>query len=272
MKPLLIRFSILVGILLLIIGVGTVGFIIVENMSPLDAFYFTVVTVATVGYGDVHPITEAGKILAVFVIVAGVGTFSAVIINSAGLIFEGRQNEVRRQRNNVLIGLFFSEVGTPLLEQLIRFDPGIADIQGQAIVHQGWTASDFVQLSKKIESHEYILDHNKIEFERLKSSLGEKTDFLIRLIESPTLLEHESFTEILWATLHLREELFARKSFHDLPETDISHLVGDSKRVYVLLARMWVNYMRYLKNAYPYLFSLAVRNNPFDEKRSPIVI
>jgi voltage-gated potassium channel len=271
MKPLLVRFSILLGILLLILVAGTTGFMIVENLPPLDAFYFTIVTVATVGYGDIHPVTQGGIILAICLIVAGVGTFSAVIISSAGLIFEGRQVEIRRQRNNVLIGLFFSEIGTPLMEQLISFDPNVAEMRKQAIVHSDWTTRDFVQLSKRIARYDYVLDNNLIELDHLRKLLGEKTDFLLRLIESPSLLEHESFTELLWAAIHLREELSARNNLHDLPQTDIAHLVGDSKRVYVLLVKRWVDYMRYLKNAYPYLFSLAIRNNPFDEKHSPIV-
>lgn len=49
------------------------------------------------------------------------------------------------------------------------------------------------------------------------------------------------------------------------------HLAGDVDRVYGLLARFWLEYMRYLKGNYPYLFSLAVRTNPFDECASPVV-
>jgi hypothetical protein len=56
-----------------------------------------------------------------------------------------------------------------------------------------------------------------------------------------------------------------------LPETDLNHLANDIKRVYVLLTGQWVGYMRYLKRSYPYLFSLALRTNPFSEEISPVV-
>ena len=46
------------------------------------------------------------------------------------------------------------------------------------------------------------------------------------------------------------------------------HLVGDIKRLYSLLICEWLDYMRHLKDHYPYLFSLAIRTNPFDEKAS----
>lgn len=271
MKSLFLRFGILLGVLVLVVSAGTIGFMIVENLSFLDSFYFTIVTVATVGYGDVHPISEAGKILSICLIIAGVGTFSAVIVNSAGLIFERRQDDIRRQRNNVLIGLFFSEIGTPLLIQFVALDPGGSELRGEAFVKSDWTKRDFISLRKQILHHLYSLNVTGVTLEHLRSLLVDKTDFLVRLIESPSLLEHESFTELLWATIHLREELGARNSFQDLPQTDIAHLLNDSIRVYRLLTSRWVEYMRYLKNAYPYLFSLAVRKNPFNEKRSPIV-
>ena len=52
--------------------------------------------------------------------------------------------------------------------------------------------------------------------------------------------------------------------FKDLPETDYQHLSGDIKRAYILLISQWLNYMQHLQEDYPYLFSLAIRTNPFD--------
>jgi len=98
-----------------------------------------------------------------------------------------------------------------------------------------------------------------------------KRDFLVRLLENPNLLEHESFTDLLWAAFHLTEELDARGGFHGLPDTDRQHLAGDVKRVYSQLALQWLAYMEHLKTDYPYLFSLALRMNPFDPNTSPVV-
>jgi hypothetical protein len=94
---------------------------------------------------------------------------------------------------------------------------------------------------------------------------------LVRLLENPTLLEHESFTNLLWAVFHLAEELAARGSFTQLPQTDYQHLAGDIKRIYVLLVHQWLNYMEHLKDNFPYLFSLAMRTNPFDQEASPVL-
>ena len=271
MKPLLARSGLLISLLVFVMAAGTIGFTVVEHLSLFDAFYLTVVTVATVGYGDVHPVTQAGRVVAIFVIVAGVGTFSGVVVNSASVLFERRQDAARRERTNVLIGLFFSEVGSRLLALFVPLDPGGADLRQDALVQPDWTERRFVALRKRVQTHAYALDPARMDFSRLRTMLAEKTDFLLRLIESPSLIEHEGFTELLRATVHLREELSVRDSFEGLPQTDVTHLTNDAKRVYSLLVGRWVDHMRYLQKAYPYLFSLALRNNPFDEKRSPIV-
>ena len=57
----------------------------------------------------------------------------------------------------------------------------------------------------------------------------------------------------------------------DLPESDYRHLARDAERVYGLVVPEWLDYMRYLKASYPYLFSFAMRTNPFEEQASVVV-
>ena len=101
--------------------------------------------------------------------------------------------------------------------------------------------------------------------------LKEKGDLLLRQMENPDLIEHGSFTELLWATVHLRDELMSRKNLKGLPETDLAHLANDARRAYSNLVGQWLDYLQYLKGRYPYLFSLALRTNPFVENPSTIV-
>jgi len=85
------------------------------------------------------------------------------------------------------------------------------------------------------------------------------------------LLEHQSFTELLQAVFHLAEELERRGDLFSIPDSDVAHLQKDVERVYRLLCSEWLSYMNHLKNHYPYLFSLAMRINPFDTSASVIV-
>jgi hypothetical protein len=62
-----------------------------------------------------------------------------------------------------------------------------------------------------------------------------------------------------------KTEGYSKSSIKQLSKNDCNHIAGDIKRAYNLLVFGWLSYMKYLKDNYPYLFSLAIRLNPFDE-------
>jgi hypothetical protein len=138
-------------------------------------------------------------------------------------------------------------------------------------VKYNWSEQEFKDVNKSLNKYEYMVEIIKINLSDLRSHLIEKRDFLIRLIENPILFEHESFTGVLRAVFHLTEELQSREDIVNLPPSDYKHLTGDIKRVYGLLVKQWLDYMKHLKSNYPYLFSLAMRTNPFDKEATPIV-
>ena len=102
--------------------------------------------------------------------------------------------------------------------------------------------------------------------EELKKFLISKRECLLRLLENPNLLEHESFTDLLWAISHLTEELSFHKALTQLSGDDLKHLAKDIKRAYASLVHEWIAYMKHLKDDYPYIFSLSIRDNPFRKK------
>jgi voltage-gated potassium channel len=271
MTKVLRRLAVVVGVALIILTAGTLGFAVVEKLSLIDAAYFTIVTVATVGYGDIHPLTVAGKMLAIVLIRVGVGTFSGVMVNSVGLLVERREQQSRQNRVSALVGLFYSEVGNTLIRELVAADPGRDALGREASIRAEWTDRDFTDLRSRVQQHKYVINYAPTTFQKLKETLGANTDLLLRLYENPTLTDEESFTELLRATLHLREELALRQSLSDLPGTDTAHLAFDAQRVYAPLAKQWLEYVYLLRKVRPYLFSLAVRINPFGEARSPVV-
>jgi hypothetical protein len=182
-----------------------------------------------------------------------------------------REKRARLEKLNMVIGTFFSEVGTLFLAYLSDADPKLDSIRKDLIVTNNWSHQEFAQVSRRLKSYDYGIQIQAVSLEDLRSFLLGKRDFLVRLLENPSLLEHESFTELLRAVFHLTEELTSREDLKDLPEADTAHLTGDIKRAYVLLVHQWLDYMRHLKDNYPYLFSLAMRTNPFDQSASPIV-
>jgi branched-subunit amino acid transport protein len=179
-------------------------------------------------------------------------------------VLKQRERDALRQKLNMVIGVFFSEVGTPLLRDGFGFVQDCGGLAERLMVSGLWKDADFTAALDFLKGHEVSINSRNGNLSALRSFLVARRQFMLGLLENPNLLEHDDFTELLWAVFHLLEELEARRDFSSLPETDLDHLSGDIKRAYMHLLHQWVIYMRHLKNDYPYLFSLAVRTNPLN--------
>jgi Trk-type K+ transport system membrane component len=102
-----LKYRIYVVILFFVFLIGMIGLITLEQFPPLDAFYFIVSTVSTVGYGDLHPVTPFGKLLAIVIIIAGVGCFVGVVANSIEYIVDQKERKLRSDKLNMLIEISF---------------------------------------------------------------------------------------------------------------------------------------------------------------------
>jgi len=189
-----------------------------------------------------------------------------LILNS---LLARREKQAMLKKMEMAIGAFFTEVGTALLGSLAQFD-GHDAAMTQAITSNDWSAQGFERAGKYVRAHNYQIDSQRGDLVQLKALLLDKRTFMLRLLENPNLLEHESFTDLLLATFHLTEELALRADLRHLPKADYNHLSTDIKRAYVLLIAEWLAYVRHLKADYPYIFSLVMRTNPFDTNVSPI--
>jgi hypothetical protein len=244
---------------------------VIENLSFLDALYFTIVTVSTVGYSDIHPVTAAGKIFCIFLIIVGIGIFLTLLTNVAQWLVQRQQYRLHRHRMNMLIGVFFTEVGNQLLHTFTQFDPNIGSVRKDFLVEEQWSDAEYIQLRKRLGGYEHTVEPERLDLEALHNFLNAKGDMLLRQLENADIIENETFAELLWAVVHLRDELAARPALTNLPATDIAHLANDVKRAYSLLTLEWTDYLQYLKTRYPFQFSLALRSNPFVENPSAVV-
>jgi hypothetical protein len=264
-----IKFYLAVFTALLLIGIF--GFMAIEKFSVVDAIYFSIVTMATVGYGDLHPQTAAGKILALVLIVGGVGTFLGVVASVTEIFLKRRQESFRRQKLHMVAGLYYSEMGTGLLRQFARMDPEIDSLRRILKISDNWTNDDFDKAKESLSKHSFSVDIQRGDLGVMRDYLQERADLLLRMLENPLLEEHGNFSDLLRAVFHLRDELVHRADLSGLPDSDQRHLEGDIVRIYRLLVIEWLAHMHYLKNKYGYLLSLAVRINPFDPGASAVV-
>jgi hypothetical protein len=194
--------------------------------------------------------------------------FVTLIINR---LLMRREKHLIMDKLNVLIGTFFSVIGTRLLRYCAAWDPHLDRIRPEVGRGVDCPENEYRRVRLRLEKFEYAVDFKKVDFDELRRFLEKKSDFMLRLLENPHLLEHASFTNLLRSVFHLTEELVAREGLRELPDSDYRHLAGDMERVYRLIALEWFDYMRYLRTSYPYLFSFAMRTNPFEEQASVVV-
>jgi len=211
----------------------------------------------------------------IWIYLVGDVAFVPIEVLLVGIVIERllarRERQALLQKMNMVIGTFFSEVGTPLLGDLTRAlaDPGAA--ARTLNLSADWTPADYRRALKALAHLPTDIDPDRINLPHLHAFLADRRDMLVRLLANPNLLEHEAFTDLLWAVFHLMEELSARPALDDLPETDRRHLAGDAQRVYRRLVRQWLRYVRHLQVAYPYIFSIVVRTHPLQPNPSPTV-
>lgn len=186
-------------------------------------------------------------------------------------LLTSRERRALLKKLNMLIGTFQIEAGAELIRRCSAFAGDLTEIRTRLTVNQKWTSREFQAAAAFVRSTDLQIDSRSADLNSLKALLEAKRQFLLSLLANPNLLEHDTFTDLLWAVFHLAEELDARKTLEGLPRVDYDHLSGDIKRAYSLLLAEWLLYMKHLKEDYPYLFSLAVRMNPLDPNADPVV-
>jgi hypothetical protein len=194
--------------------------------------------------------------------------FVTLIINQ---LLGNHEKRAKLKKLNMVIGTFFSEAGAELLKLFLKFEKNDEALKTIVLHDQRWTGKDFNRLLKQLSGFAFDIDIRGGSLPELKIYLTSRRDFLLSLLGNANLLEHDKFTDLLWAVFHLTDELAYRQDFNPLPAADLQHLAQDLRRAFQLLVLEWLAYMHHLKLDYPYLFSLAIRTNPFDSKASPII-
>lgn len=142
-----------------------------------------------------------------------------------GAVLDRRSKKDRIESSRILTSAFFSILGMPMVEHLCRM------------------LDEDMQLRWDEEEVDQILD-----------LLNQNQNNILTIASNPNLLEHAAFTDLLWAVLHLREELSSRKASggSEVSEQDQAHLLKDAQRVLDLYISNWDEYRDYTAKEYPY--------------------
>lgn len=186
-------------------------------------------------------------------------------------ILRDREKKERLEHQNIVINSFFSEIGTDTIRLLNKDVVNLKEISILLCMNQNWDNAKFNDTFKILNSFSYKFNITPDSLRTIKTALSTKKSYVISFFSNPNLLEIDSFTNMLWAFYHLIDELEHRTDTSCLPNSDIEHISNDIARIYGMLICQWVIYMKNLKEKYPYLWSLALRINPFSENNDVII-
>ncbi|MBZ4671974.1 MAG: potassium channel protein [Deferribacteraceae bacterium] len=125
LRKIVISFLIIVSIL----AIGTIGYEYIEGVSFLDSFYMTVITITTVGFSEVFPLSTTGKYFTIFIILTGAGTIAFAATQAIEIIVAGEVRKIlgRRKMDKKIKSLSehyivcgFGRIGKIVCEQLLE--------------------------------------------------------------------------------------------------------------------------------------------------------
>lgn len=123
------RFATILILLISILLIGTTGFQVIEGWSFFDALYMTVITLATVGFSETHPLSTSGRVFTMFMIMGGIGVITYGVTSMTSFIIEGEINGYLRKRRmhkaiNRMSGHYIvcggGDNGRYVIEELLR--------------------------------------------------------------------------------------------------------------------------------------------------------
>jgi len=141
-----------ITLLLTVLTIGTLGYVIIEGWSVWDAFYMTVTTIATVGFKEVHPLSDVGEAFTVILIFGGVGTaFYTATLVATVMVEGGLQGHFARRRftrmlDNIqqhFIICGFGRIGSMIAHDLARQGVPFVVVERDAerimtVLERGW--------------------------------------------------------------------------------------------------------------------------------------
>ncbi len=183
----------------------------------------------------------------------------SIVLNSLMVRKERRE---RMEKLNIVIGSFFAEIGKDLLRYLSKYDERIENLMHH-IESLRKNVEDFPSLKRAVEGRKYKIVIERMNLYEFRKYLLDNKEFVVNLLDNPVIIEHETFTDLLWNLLYVTERLKRTIDFENMCPEDRKSLKMDMERLYRLLAYEWVSYVHYLRGNYPHIFLYEINSNPF---------
>lgn len=133
---------------------GTLGYVIIEGWGVFDSFYMTIITMSTVGFGEVHELSNTGRMFTAFLLISCFGIFAYTISSLTSYIVGGEyrlnlrdykiMNKMNKMENHVII-CGFGRVGKQVAQDLKLFNQQFVIIENDdSIIHENESREGFI--------------------------------------------------------------------------------------------------------------------------------
>ncbi len=179
------HFFISIMLATLLILCGSYGYMLIEDWGPLDALYMTVITLATVGYGEVHAVSEAGQIYTIVLIISGVGFFLYVVGAVIQFMVEGRvrllmgrrrlNRKIARLKNHYIV-CGYGRIGKVICDKLLKENLTVVVIDKNPDLFETLDALGLISICGDATDESTLLKSGVLKSKALIAVLGTDTE------------------------------------------------------------------------------------------------
>lgn len=158
--------------LLVSIGIGTITFTVLEDYSPLDAFYMTMLMVSTVGFREVSPLSDNGKLFASIYMMFNLGIYAYIVSVISRYIFEGEFKKIfttfifnkrtKKLKNHVIV-VGYGKTGAKTCDELVKSNEQFVLIENDPDVLKYLPEMPRFQVVKEDATREEVLMKARVE-------------------------------------------------------------------------------------------------------------
>ncbi|MFH1088722.1 MAG: potassium channel protein [Patescibacteria group bacterium] len=186
----------LVGLVLGLMTIGVIGYMVIERWSFLEALYMVVITLATVGYREIHPLSTAGTIFTMLLIVFGIVTLYYVIRVTGEYVLASRfdanykAKQMQSKINNLLnhyIVCGYGRVGSKITDEFIRSKVDVLVVERDPDIAEECRAKGVLCVVGDATCEDVLLSAGIMNAKGLISALGRDSDNILVTITARTL-------------------------------------------------------------------------------------
>ena len=190
------RFLLIVLAILAIIIIGTAGYMIIEGWSFSDAIFMAVITLSTVGFSEVHPLSEAGRYFTIFLVLGGTGTMlyaaTAIVLYLLGGNLEnilGRRHmktEIAKLKGHTIL-CGYGKVGKEVAHVFKNEKTPFVVIESDEKAYAKANADGFLCLNMNAANDEALKEAGIMNAKSLVAALGSDADNLYVTLSAKSL-------------------------------------------------------------------------------------